>query len=72
MTSTRLPISAPLSHDMPLAFVVASRLLLTEKSSDTIAAFPLAVIMETIVIRTTMVTAIPQEFEGYSHFGLND
>jgi hypothetical protein len=66
MTQSSLHIIAPTLQIVPLALAVASRLLLTEKSSAIIHPRLAAVPVDsppTVSLRPT---------HGYDHFGIND
>jgi hypothetical protein len=67
MTPTAIHTSEPIPAAPPLASIISSQLLLTEKSSGGMAEQLFTEGIETMAIRATM-----EEFEGYSHFGLND
>ena len=72
MTPANIRTSAQTPTAPPLAWIIPSQLLLTEKSSGTMAVHFLAERIDTVAIRATRVTVMMEEFEGYSHFGLND
>jgi len=57
---------------MPVTMVFTKQLLLTEKSSITVAAGADKKPLETFTVRATRLTEILRNIPGYSHDGLNE
>ena len=68
MTQSSFDLLAPTLHIVPLALVVASRLLLTEQSSALAQPRLAAAAVDSPAIR-----ALPaRPMQGYDHYGIND
>jgi hypothetical protein len=64
----------PVLHVLPVALVLSSQLLLTEKSFAAVEADLSERKTGLLLIRTTGLTAIVERFPdpGWSHYGIND
>ncbi|MGB7769719.1 MAG: hypothetical protein WBN22_12825 [Verrucomicrobiia bacterium] len=72
MKPTSLHTAAPTLQTMPLALIISSRLLLSERASVKDNGFSEVSKTETLTMRATLVTPVLREIPGYLHGGIND
>jgi hypothetical protein len=72
MTPISLHILVPTLQALPAAFVFSTQLLLTEKSSGAVEPGSSDAKTVNFTLRAPKTTAIPKDFTGYNHYGLNE
>jgi hypothetical protein len=72
MTPHLLPTLGTSLPAKPVAVVLSTQLLLTQKSSATLKFVKVDGLMESLKIRATLLTPVLLEIRGYRHGGLND